>query len=199
MFRKLLLFVLLVACAEREGTDTHTIPKGILRRGDIVFRCGDSAASQLVLFADKESAYSHTGIVDFSAGQWWVIHAVPGERDNPDAPDRIKREGIDSFFACKKAKKGAIMRIKGDTIAPNAATDKAFELFTRGTLFDHLYDSHDTTSMYCTELIVYAYRKSGIKLLEDEGTYLNLPGLPGTYFMPSDIQKCKELDLIYSF
>ena len=44
--------------------------------------------SQAVLLAEKDGAYSHTGIVVDSAGVLMIVHAVPGEPDFEGDEDR---------------------------------------------------------------------------------------------------------------
>ena len=69
----------------------------------------------MVLAADREGTYSHTGILKKKDGQWYVIHAVPGEPDFKDDPDRVKMETVEVFFEERKAINGAIMRIAEDS------------------------------------------------------------------------------------
>ena len=84
---------------------------------------------EVVLAADREGAYSHTGILKKKAGQWYVIHAVPGEPDFKDDPDRVKMETVKVFFEKRKAVNGAIMRVSGDSVARYRAATHAEHLF----------------------------------------------------------------------
>lgn len=52
--------------------------------------------------------------------------------------------------------------------AARAAAAKAYEVFDRGTLFDHDYDDRDTTAMYCCELIDFCFRAAAYPLIGNE-------------------------------
>ena len=166
--------------------------------GDIVFRQGRSAASRLVLSAEKSGYYSHIGIIVKQDGKWYVVHAVPDEPDFEGDTDRVKMDEINRFFFAERANCGAIMRIDDDTIAYKASVE-AIDIFNRNTPFDHKYDLDDTLNMYCTELIYHVYNKQGLDLTEGRRSKVNIPGFRGTYIFPSDIQLNPGLKTIYSF
>ena len=114
---KTILFLTLVLVGCQGSSDKETppveLPQELFRDGDIAFRRGTGITSRVVLAADREGAYSHTGILKKKAGQWYVIHAVPGEPDFKDDPDRVKMETVEVFFEKRKAVNGAIMRVSG--------------------------------------------------------------------------------------
>lgn len=175
------------------------LPKELFQEGDIAFRRGSGLASRMVLVADRQGTYSHTGILKKENNQWYVIHAVPGEPDFKNDPDRVKMEPIEAFFENRKAICGAIMRIQKDTISAYRAAERALELYKANVLFDHQYNLEDSTEMYCTELIDYVYRKEGVDLTEGRMTPLKIPGFSGNYLLPSDIAQSQHLELIYFF
>ena len=200
---KTILFLTLVLVGCQGSSDKETppveLPQELFRDGDIAFRRGTGITSRVVLAADREGAYSHTGILKKKAGQWYVIHAVPGEPDFKDDPDRVKMETVEVFFEKRKAVNGAIMRVSGDSVARYRAATHAEHLYESHVLFDHDYDLADTTKMYCTELIDFVYRKEGIDLPEGRVSYVNIPGFRGDYLLPNDIAQSKRLCLIYYF
>lgn len=195
------LLLLQVACnkepervrAERTPWDT------LLKEGDIVFRRGMGITSQMVLIADTEGTYSHIGIVVHDNGTWKVAHAVPGEPDFQGDPDRVKLERIEVFFEKEKAARGAVMRVKGDTVRNKCAAQRAMQLVESQIKFDHAYNLKDSTEMYCTELIDFVFRHENIDLTEGRISEIHIPGISGTYVLPSDIQKSELLELIYFF
>ena len=132
-------------------------------------------------------------------GKWCVIHAVPGEPDYKGDEDRVKMEPIEKFFSKKRASKGAVMRVEGETKCATKAAENAFLLFKAGILFDHEYDLTDTMKMYCTELIDHVYKKEGIDLSEGRLSRINMPLLSGDYLLPNDIAQSQKLRLIYIF
>lgn len=197
----LALLLLQVACKkepERVSVD-QTPAETVLKEGDIVFRRGMGVTSQMVLIADTEGTYSHIGIVIKDSGTWKVVHAVPGEPDFEGDPDRVKLERIQVFFEKEKAARGAVMRVKGDTVRNRCAAQRALRLFESQIRFDHSYDLSDSTEMYCTELIDFVFRHENIDLTEGRISQIHVPGISGTYVLPSDIQKSERLELIYSF
>ena len=96
------------------GKIRDDLPLHQLRNGDLLFRCGTSTESQVVVSADKNGGvYSHVGIAFNDGGTWRVVHAVPGE--SADGVDRVKVEPVDSFFLTTRAVHGAAMRLQGCT------------------------------------------------------------------------------------
>ncbi|EKU92025.1 YiiX/YebB-like N1pC/P60 family cysteine hydrolase [Bacteroides oleiciplenus] len=197
----LILALTLAGCQASSDKETPSaqLPQALLRDGDIAFRRGTGIASRVVLAADREGSYSHTGILKKKKGQWYVIHAVPGEPDFKDDPDRVKMEPIETFFKKRKVVNGAIMRVQEDSIAACRAAIHAERLYDAHVLFDHDYDLADTTKMYCTEFIDFVYKKEGIDLPEGRISHVNIPGFRGDYLLPNDIAQSKRLCLIYYF
>lgn len=188
----------LSGCEKQKEQISHPIPKENLQEGDLVFRRGIGLASQFVLSADRKGMYSHIGIVVIADGKFKIVHAVPGETDSKDNEDRVKIDDIDTFFANDRAKTGAIMRIENDSIAHHAAKE-ALRIYKKGTLFDHKYNLKDTSRMYCTELIHFAYTQAGTDLTEGRRNIINLPSFNGEYIFPSDIQQNTSIKTIYVF
>lgn len=193
--------LLLAACTEDGMKKGHSIniPKNLLQEGDLVFRRGTGVASRIVLAADRKGTYSHVGILKKEEGEWYVIHAVPGEPDFEGEPDKVKMEPVDSFFTSPKAICGAVMRVNVDTLVCRKAAMRAEKFHKANTLFDHQYNLKDSTEMYCTELIDYVFKKEGIDLIEGRISKLNLPAFKGEYILPSDVTQSEKLCLIYYF
>lgn len=202
LLRTTLILVLVLAGCQGsfdKKTSSVQLPQELFRDGDIAFRRGTGITSRIVLAADREGNYSHAGILKKKDGQWYVIHAVPGEPDFKDDPDRIKMETVEVFFEKRKAVNGAIMRIQENSVAACRAAVNAEHLYDAHVLFDHDYDLADTTKMYCTEFVDFVYRKEGIDLPEGRISHVNMPGLKGDYLLPNDIAQSKHLCLIYYF
>ena len=192
-----LLLVCLLAMGCRRQPDNHKVvvinphttilPKRVvLQEGDVVFRLGGGIMSSAVLEADPKGGYSHCGIVVDSAGTLMVVHAVPGEPDYEGDPDRVKMETPEKFFSTENAFKGEVCRpIDGDV--GHKAAQVALRTYKRHTLFDNDFDNDDTTKMYCTELLVHAFKQAGRPIVGKPEHYLNIPAMPITCWMPSDI------------
>ena len=190
----------LLACSERAGMQGGTIfPSDMkLQTGDIVFRRGSGFTSQAVIIAEHGGAYSHVGIVVDSAGVPMIVHSVPGEPDFEGDEDRVKMENPEAFFSEMRAQRGAIYRHADSVVAKSAACE-ALAVYHRGVLFDHDYDSSDTTKMYCTELVVFSFSKTKSPLRDVENEHLKLIGFETDCILPSALLNCKDLRKVATF
>ena len=196
----LVLLILLLACTDRQVGDGSILPQDCrLRVGDVVLRCGSGLLSHAVLMAEgSRGVYSHVGIVVDSAGVPMIVHAVPDEPDFEGDADRVKMERPEAFFRRTRAQRGAVLRHRDSLVAQKAAIH-ALNAYQRRVLFDHDYNDADTTRMYCTELIVYAFDRAGAALHGVEHQRLPLPGLDYECVMPSDIFECRDFYLFKRF
>jgi hypothetical protein len=192
----ILFLVLAIVGCKQHPAFSFQIDETTLKEGDIVFRKGMSLASRLVLAAEKESGYSHIGIIVKDSTGWKVIHAVPGETDKDNPEEIIKKETFAEFFGPKKAVAGAIYRLDTTETIGYLAAQKAKELFGRKLLFDHSYDLADSTEMYCSELLYVAYKSVGIDI--SEGRRNSFPALQNEFILPGDILACSKLKKIWA-
>lgn len=192
----ILLPLCILACSDGVSVQSGTIfPQDVeLLPGDVVFRRGSGVTSQAVLMAEKGGTYSHVGIAVDSAGVVMVVHAVPYE----DEEGRVKMEHPNDFFAPSKAQKGAVYRHRDNETARQAA-EAAARVYQRSIAFDHDYDADDTTKMYCTELVIFAYGKTRHPLSNIRSHHLHLVGFESNCFLPSDLQHCKDLQQVTTF
>lgn len=168
--------------------------------GDLAFRRGVGLTSHIVLAAeDGNGMYSHVGIIKLIDGKCYVIHSVPDEPDFEGDIDRVKIEPIEEFFAPEKAVKGVVMRYSGNSQANLSSAQVAMSVAERRTPFDHKYDLTDTTEMYCSEMVDFAYRKAGVDLSEGRRSRLDVPVYGGVYLMPDDLIKNSKMEVIYKF
>ena len=134
------------------------------RNGDLVLRCGWGAESRAVVH-QSGACYSHIGLLLFDsiAGEWTVLHAVPGESAQGE-PDYLKHEPLSVFFAADRARAGAWLRIDcPDSIASHAA-DYCRQKVEQRVRFDNDYLLADTAELYCCELVWLAYLHQGIDI-----------------------------------
>lgn len=204
LFTLLRRLALMTSCLALWGcTDTqppHCImpDECTLHTGDVVFRRGSGLTSRTVIALDEKGEYSHVGIVVDSAGVKMVVHAVPDEPDFEGDPDRVKMDTPEQFFSSVYAQMGEVCR-PADSLAAQKAAEAALEVYHRHVLFDHSYDDTDTTRMYCTELVMYAYHKAGVELVGAEKHYVDIPMLKVECRFPSDILASDYLQSIYKF
>lgn len=187
------------SCDNREEIGRSIIASdSILCVGDVVFRTGSGLTSHAVLMADPKGEYSHVGIVVDSCGELMIVHAVPGEPDYSGDPDRVKMDTPQRFFSREFASAGEVCRFQDSAVAHKAARI-AVEVYHRRVLFDDAYNLDDTTKMYCTELVLYAYSRAGHPI-ENVGVHeYNLPLMPEEAVLPIDIYNTGEFLSIYKF
>ena len=202
-FCTLLLVSLLcgcLSCGKKAPGGEFRLPSERLAEGDVVFLRGMGLMSRVVVATgDGGGTYSHVGILKRMDSAWCVVHAVPDEPEFDGDVDRVKVEPLTSFFAPNRAVRGAVMRLADDSLAARRAAAEALRVAERGTLFDHRYDLADTTRMYCTELVDYAYRKAGVSLSEGRVSRLDVPVFGGTYLLPDDLAANRRLTVVYQF
>ena len=173
----------------------------LLSEGDLAFRRGSSVKSYAVLNIDKNGQYSHVGVIVKKGPDFMVVHITPGERALGETVDKIKMERLEEFFACDKAKKGAILRFVDSLECSQQAAQYAKRFFEKEILFDHDYNLADSTKMYCSEMVWRAYMKAGRDVSERRRSEIpaGLPFFAGTYVFPSDIYQNERLTIIYEF
>ena len=191
---------LLFASCKSTKQESHCIlPDDIvLQEGDVVFRMGSGIESHAVRLMDSGGDYSHVGIVVDTMGCMMVVHAVPGEPDYEGDVDRVKLDEVQTFFSSVHAGRGSVMRASDDQVARCAAR-VALDIYRRGVLFDGDYDSADTTRMYCTELVMYAYHRAGLTLVTTKPHEVDLPMLHAKAYYPSDVYRSGHLKSVVKF
>ena len=157
-----------------------------------------SKAGDLAFFANAQGRIVHVGIVVDSCGTKLIVHAVPGERDFEGDVDRVKADLPERFFSTEFTSIGEICR-PADSIVAERAASIAWQAYKRHTLFDHSYDDADTTRLYCTELVVYAFSRAGCDIVEGRGHHINLPILQADCVFPSDIYVSDFLTSVSQF
>lgn len=191
-----LSFVLMVSC---RGELVSILPSDVdLQPGDLVFRCGISVESAAVLLAEGDAEYSHVGIVVWADGEMKIVHAVPSEPDFPGDVDRVKCDAPSLFFRSDRAGTGEIKRHKNGALA-RAAADRALGYYQRHVLFDHDYNDRDSTAVYCSELVVRAYREAGLPLIEVRSQAVGMPGFRYGCILPSALLRCRDFYRVNKF
>lgn len=199
-FGLLAVAVMLTGACRKQPALQSILPQHTqLKAGDVVFRQGNGLTSRAVRAADADGRFSHIGIVADSAGVLQIIHAVPDEPDFPGDPDRVKMERPERFFRPHYASCGKVMRPRNEQAA-KAAAQKAYEVYARGTMFDHDYNDRDTTQMYCCELIDHCFRAAHYPLIGNERHQYRLPGIDFDHLiLPSDFLRSPRLTNVADF
>ena len=129
-----------------------------IQKGDLVLRCGRSIESYVVYNVDSNQDFSHIGIIAMENGIPYVIHAVP-EYDN-----FLKKEKLKDFLNPKNCSDFAIFRGQFSEDALVKVVDAAEIFYKNKYTFDNEYDLKTDTKLYCTELIVKAFKHADIHL-----------------------------------
>ena len=195
----LLPFLLLACVPTAPQRGVPQIPYDSLRTGDIVFRRGCSYSSYIVLAGQENHNYSHIGIVQHTDSGWCVIHSVNDEPDHPADFDRVKIEKIERFFAPTRATNGEIMHtwLHEERIA--RMSQQALRLVKDSVRFDASFDTADNNRLYCTELIYFLYKNSGVDITEGRRTPVGILSFPDEIIFPCDIYENKKLKSYYKF
>lgn len=129
-----------------------------LKNGDLILRCGRSTESFAVYTADKNADFTHIGIVVFENNIPHIIHAVPHKKK------LLKKETIKEFLKPKNASKFAIYRSNFSANTLQKVTSEIKKFYNNKIIFDNNYNLDTDNAMYCTELIVKAYKNVNIQL-----------------------------------
>ena len=104
------------------------------------------------------------GIVTVVDGVPFVVHADPSE-------GRVIEERWDRFLDPEKTSGGVLYRLRNDsTFAANPASAIAQQYYHQRLSFDDDFDLATADRLYCTELILRAYRSVGVDLCKDAET-----------------------------
>ncbi|MCX6288046.1 MAG: YiiX/YebB-like N1pC/P60 family cysteine hydrolase [Bacteroidetes bacterium] len=128
-----------------------------LQEGDLVFRRGKSIESLAVVLAEKNSSFSHIGLIVMERGIPFVIHAEPGE--NSAQTGLVRKEPLRSFLDPRKASHFAIFRSYLDRKSLTRVAAQARTFYIQQCRFDNSYDLFTDQNLYCTELVLKAYRQ----------------------------------------
>lgn len=196
-----MLFFTSVSCHHGKiNDDPVTIPTDSLRIGDIAFRKGNGLIGNAVASVEKESLYSHVGIVVNVEDEWMVIHAVPGELDSPSDVERVKCENITDFFSESKANHGEVIRVESvDSVCAGDIQKKALQMYKERVLFDKSFDLSDSSSVYCTELVYLCFLSGGVDLTEGRRTRISVPFFHSVCILPEDIYKYNHKRIIFKY
>lgn len=134
------------------------MPDSLFRPGDLIMRLGRAHYSPVMAARLSEvGAYSHVGILAKEEGQWVVLHA---EESSEKHFDGGVMEPVEGFFS--GAYRVALFRTDLTDQQRADFVSAAKRLVALGLPFDIAFDATDTTSLYCTELVVRALCESGL-------------------------------------
>ena len=133
--------------------------KSLLQDGDIILRRGYGFVSNQIVETLKDTLdISHCGIIVQIDSRWSVIHSTPGYFSIPFKDDGVIITTLSEFTGNAHPNSLIITRLKKDSL--NQIAQKALNYAERKVSFDYDFNYNDTTSLYCSELI--------LRILEDK-------------------------------
>ncbi|CRL60030.1 YiiX/YebB-like N1pC/P60 family cysteine hydrolase [Proteus vulgaris] len=126
-----------------------------LKNGDLVFREGDEAISEIIKQVDR-SGFSHVGMVWISDNGIKVIHSTPSE--HMDIKDGVTIDNIDFFISRAKANTVQFYQVKGSEEARSNAVKIALNRVGEN------FSIYPKQGVYCTELVADAWLKAGVSI-----------------------------------
>lgn len=143
-----------------------------IQEGDFILRRGFGYFSNMIATRLNQAPFdvTHAGILIIDNGKWAVIHSLSSDVSKIDG---IQIQYLDEFLKYSQPNKIVITRFK----SPNTSTNFQIAALAKYHLkknipFDNLGDYEDSTSMYCTELILHILNKD-LKVLEIDKTKLD--------------------------
>ena len=170
----------------------------LLQTGDIILRRGRSIRSHFVLMTDRQSSFSHAGLIQKTGDSLFVIHVLPTETSRKE-DTIVQIEPLDIFLSPDRTSLAAVYRLRKDSnqYAPKAI-EAALSYVEQQIRFDGDFDLKTSDKLYCTELIWCAYLNAGFDLIDGEFDKLLIPLGKGAYILPSRLTKSRQLQLVCS-
>ncbi|WP_447895541.1 YiiX/YebB-like N1pC/P60 family cysteine hydrolase [Vreelandella sp. GE22] len=156
------------------------------RPGDLIFREGNEAVSDIVLAMD-EGHFSHVGLLTQREGEWAVIHSTPAEVEG--RIDGVVIDSLDFFVSPQRSRHHAIYRVDASATQREQAIQWAQA--QENTPFSLL----DPEGIYCTTLVWEAWQAAGVDL-EARFTHLAIPLAEGDFLLPSGLLSSPRLTLL---
>jgi len=147
--------------------------ESLLQDGDIILRRGYGLVSKRIVETLKDTLnVSHCGIIVQTDSCWSVVHSIPG-RFSFSKEDGVIITPLSEFMEESYPNSVIITRLKRDSLSRIA--QKALSYAERKVPFDYDFNYNDTTSLYCSELILHILEDKFALTPEVLGVKTNLP------------------------
>ena len=145
-----------------QGADfVRTLPPGVnLYSGDVVLLGSATWRGRLLKIFDRDSFYAHTGIIDKEEGVDYLVHADP-------CRNAVVRESLDAYLASNDVERVRVMRVENSKDNAIKASSFAHEQWSKSCRFNRTFRYGEGDGLYCTELVLCAWRSAGMSLLCD--------------------------------
>jgi len=161
--------MLLWACIPKPWRTSTIIPPevSVLQSGDILLLENDSFRGRIVRLFNKETKFSHVGMIDVAKNDVFLLHADPQLG--------CISESLRQLFNRNAYRSQLVLRVVEKT-GRHKALDFCKNATEQHLPFNQSFRYQKGTGYYCTELIIEAYASADVILLDDiEKDMLVLP------------------------
>jgi hypothetical protein len=160
-----LLTFFCLACSPEKSATVKVEPQNLsywdshLKSGDVIFRYGYGSVSEWINMRQTSNLnVSHVGIVVRINEKWIILHSISGMFD---AQDGVQSSSLAQFLGEARPNSVFVLRpsVKKTDLA--LALNKALICWKNNVRFDHHFDSVDSTTMYCSEFVLFCYKHCG--------------------------------------
>lgn len=193
MIRRAALLALLLAWTAEPSGDARLRLLPRVNSGDIVLRRGRTWVSEAVMAWDRESRYSHAGIVIHRGGLSFVVHSEPPGDGNPAGG--VQETPLEAFASEREAAEIKVLRVRPGLEKEAQRAAEAARQFL-GRPFDGALDLESDSSLYCTELVWRSYRAAGVDLLRGRFRRMNTLFADREVIRVSDLEASPDLEAV---
>jgi hypothetical protein len=140
-----------------------------IQEGDFILRRGFGYFSDIIASQLNQAPFdvTHAGILVIENGKWAVVHSLSSDVSKIDG---IQIQYLDEFLKYSQPNTIVVTRFKSPATNTNYQISALAKYHLKKNIpFDNKGDFEDSTSMYCTELILHILNKD-LKVLEIDKT-----------------------------
>lgn len=165
------------------------LPIDLIHSGDLVFRDGRGIVSNTFKqFSQKDSRYSHVGIIHRESGSLYVYHII-GDAQNKN--ENMRKELLINFISPLQVNAFAIYR---SNLNPEKIDSLSGVFYSRKIQFDSSFDLSTDNKMYCTEFVYKV-----LSIVSGQNNLISLNTMNGKTFIACDnIYLSSNMENIYS-
>ena len=140
-----------------------------IKEGDFILRRGFGYFSDMIASHLNQPPFdvTHAGIIVIENGKWAVVHSLSSDVSKIDG---MQIQYLDEFLKYSQPHKVLVTRFKSSDTNTNYQIAALAKYHLKKNIpFDHKANFEDSTSMYCTELILHILNKD-LKVLKIDKT-----------------------------
>jgi len=131
----------------------------MIKPGDVILRKGVGIASDMIVISLGGGVkVSHCALVREQEGQLWVVHTLNGTLTGVDG---VQSQVIENFNRYSDVDTLVVLRPKVTATQKADYLAQVEVLLSKNVPFDNAYDLDNRDKMYCSELLLDVFQKSG--------------------------------------